>query len=383
MLLKEREEALCSRMCTDLGRFMPGSRFYSVRQMLDRYRVSRRVIDAAVETLVSRQVLEVRPNCGIFVRRSEQVCSVTYFYLDWPGETVKELIAHLTAQFAAMQGGIRFSACSYSYDADLVGMLRLCPADAIIIGYPARSPKSEELQYFRESERPIITLERDLKDVGLHSTSGSPELGAFLAVQHFMSRGHRRLAVLPAQPRAGEVGRRVDAFLRMARFSGCEVREIPCRVEDGDYASTRAYESLSADLAEHGCDYTGLFLPTDDPCKGALLAFHEAGIRVPDDVSLIGYGFAAGPEYFTPPVTTVACRPEDCARSLVAALQRYFGGDRSVIAIRDVPVVIERSSVAAARSAGESVRTPLRSLRTGDRRNNRFESNPNLKGRTE
>ncbi len=345
----EAEETLFQTLNTELTRFLPGSRFHSIRTIMRRYKTNLRIVNRVLSRMEANGTLERRPNIGFFVRQKIGRLNICHFFVDWPGDGVHKVSVCLKRELQKQPDRFHFSALPYHHESDLISLWESCSADAIIFEPPGRWFTPDEIAWLAASERPIIITERNLVDAGVHCTSGSPELGAMMVLQHLKKRKHRRLAVLSPEPLAGEVGPRLDFFLRWTKWEGLPVRVIPCRhAENGEYTTTLAYEALSADLAENGCDYTALFVVSDNPCKGALLALHEAGLRVPEDVSIVGYGFSPEPRFFMPPVTTVACRPDERAASLADALTRYFDGDHRKIAIRDVPVVIERDSVGPA-----------------------------------
>lgn len=100
MILQERTEALYGELRRELLRFTPGSRFYSVRQLMLRYGVSRRVIDAAVEQLEREQAVEARPGSGIYVKQTSPRKRVAVFLPDWPSEGNRRFSQDLRAEFA-------------------------------------------------------------------------------------------------------------------------------------------------------------------------------------------------------------------------------------------------------------------------------------------
>ena len=350
MILKRKTKELSEQLITELNRFCAGGRFYSARQLVDRYGVSRRVVNSAIRELSERGLLEVRPKSGVFVKRTSMLRTIVYLYPDWPGDSAKYLGESLKTAFERFRGTYLFSPCPYSSFSDVCGLLSGCTADAVIFGVPGKPLSHTEVEFINHLPMPVICLERQMADVSMHSTCGNSEYGTLLVVNYLMKRGHRRLGMLPCEPFSGEISIRYNSFLSYARLLGCTVEIVPCRNRPWDYAVEKAYEAMMRYLDRNLPDFTALFVISDDSCKGVLRALNEHGIRVPDDLSVIGYGYSREPLYMSPPVTTVACSPKESANSLVEAIHEYFmnPGPEKVITVRNLPVVFERKSVGTA-----------------------------------
>jgi len=75
------------------------------------------------------------------------------------------------------------------------------------------------------------------------------------------------------------------------------------QVEEGDWSAESGYRAGLA-LADTG-GITAVFVANDQMAVGVLLAFHERGVRVPEDVSVVGFDDIPESRYLIPPLTTV------------------------------------------------------------------------------
>jgi LacI family transcriptional regulator len=97
---------------------------------------------------------------------------------------------------------------------------------------------------------------------------------------------------------------------------------------------------------------TAVFAANDQMALGMMRAFHEAGVRVPEDVSVVGFDDIPEAEYLSPPLTTVRQDFDEVGRRCIAALlhlieaDRAEGPSRPEPEYRVPPVLIERSSTA-------------------------------------
>jgi DNA-binding LacI/PurR family transcriptional regulator len=124
--------------------------------------------------------------------------------------------------------------------------------------------------------------------------------GAAAATRHLLDLGHRTVHHL-AGPRGW-----LDAEWRTegwrATLAAAE-RPEPDTVA-GDWSAGSGYRAMRRMLAAHP-DLTAVFAANDPMALGALRALDEAGRRVPEDVSVVGFDDVPEAEYFRPPLTTV------------------------------------------------------------------------------
>jgi DNA-binding LacI/PurR family transcriptional regulator len=123
--------------------------------------------------------------------------------------------------------------------------------------------------------------------------------GAVLATRHLLELGHRAIAHI-----AGPTGS-LEAQLRLAGFrdtlsgAGC----TPPPPVFGDWSPHSGYELAVPFAADP--DLTAIFVANDQMALGAVRALHDAGRRVPEDVSIVGFDGIPEGAFFTPPLTTI------------------------------------------------------------------------------
>ena len=140
MILQERTDAVYGELRRELLRFTPGSRFYSVRQLMLRYGVSRRVIDAAVEQLEREQAVEARPGSGIYVKQTSPRKRVAVFLPDWPSEGNRRFSQDLRAEFAKRSERWDFSIVPYDHQGSILRVVAETAAAVSITKSAMESP---------------------------------------------------------------------------------------------------------------------------------------------------------------------------------------------------------------------------------------------------
>ena len=127
--------------------------------------------------------------------------------------------------------------------------------------------------------------------------------GGALAGRHLLERGHRRIAFL------GDASNRYPEFF--ARYQGCDaaLREAglamsPALQVDADSTEEAGYAAARTLLAR-GEPFDAIFAASDLIAIGAIHALKEAGLRVPDDVAVVGFDGTPMARFADPPLTTV------------------------------------------------------------------------------
>lgn len=175
--------------------------------------------------------------------------------------------------------------------------------------------------------------------------------GARLAVGHLLGLGHTDVVHL-----AGPM----DWFDARARVAGWrdELAAAGITAPDpipGDWSADRGYQA-GTELAA-GELPTAVFAANDQLALGLLRAFAEHGVRVPDDVSVVGFDDVAGSAHFFPPLTTVRQEFALLGRRCMAVLLEALEG-RPVEPELIEPSLVVRASTAAPRAVGAVRRPP-------------------------
>ncbi len=133
------------------------------------------------------------------------------------------------------------------------------------------------------------------------------EGGAFAAVCHLLSLGHRRIAFLGGPPGYTTTAPRLAGYRRALRDFGVEpdpalVRH--CR-PDGEPSRQFGYRTVQALVEQGPLPFTALFCYDDLVAAGAMAALREAGVDVPGDISVVGYNDEPTALDVVPGLTTV------------------------------------------------------------------------------
>jgi DNA-binding LacI/PurR family transcriptional regulator len=128
---------------------------------------------------------------------------------------------------------------------------------------------------------------------------------AQLGLEHLWELGHRDIAFVKGQPFSSDSAERWRAIQKVADEMGIRVRpELTVQLDDDDPSPTRGY-ALVKELVARKKGFTALFAYNDISAIGAIRAIREAGLRVPEDVSVVGFDDIRDAAYHVPSLTTV------------------------------------------------------------------------------
>lgn len=344
----EREiESLYRKLYSELDCFRQNNRFYSIRELMRRNAVSRRIVEKALKRLELEGEISIEPTCGIFVsaKRSRNSFAIASVHCDWPAEYWVNLDSALEQEIRKRHG-LRFFRAFFesSSGSGYMEYLQTLQADAILLTLPPQHFSAREIAALLEWSTPVIFLENNLLCDGINAIDSQPENSGMLAADCLIRNGHRKLALILSEPWSIGDNRRNEGFLNYARLKGIDPLVIDCEVQPGEASCAKTHEQLLIHLKKHGPDFTGCFTMSDYSALGVISAIKEYGLRVPEDISVIGDGGVAGSVHYSPSLTTVAHDLHGMARAIADGALELAAGGR--FGIRVVPSrLIERKSV--------------------------------------
>jgi DNA-binding LacI/PurR family transcriptional regulator len=175
------------------------------------------------------------------------------------------------------------------------------------------------------------------------------QIGALKAVSHLVELGHRDIAIIGGKPETRlyhPIGKeRLKGYRMALAMAGIPVREE--WVMSGEWTSADARESARRLLSMRPSP-TAIFATSDVQAAGVLMAARELGLRVPADLSLIGYDNMPFAEYLS--LTTMWQHHDVLARNAATLLlEELRTGHRTGERVVLQPELIVRSSTAAPR----------------------------------
>ncbi|MFL6100329.1 MAG: LacI family DNA-binding transcriptional regulator [Actinomycetales bacterium] len=192
-------------------------------------------------------------------------------------------------------------------------------------------------------EVPAVVVEGDA--TGVFATARVDQvLGGRLATQYLIRLGHETVRHLAGPVDWLEAEGREHGWATALRESG---RTLP-PVLRGDWSPRSGYEA--GKLLSGDGDVTAVFVANDQMALGVLRAFREAGVSVPEDVSIVGFDDIPEADFFPPPLTTVRQDFAELGRRCLALLLTAMSDDPDPDAAAVIaPQLVVRQSTAPPR----------------------------------
>jgi len=222
-----------------------------------------------------------------------------------------------------------------------IGSLMAKRVDGIIMNSVSVLREAEQ-ERLVQSGVPIVLLNRCFAHSEFSTVSADNEQGGRLAAQYFLRMGHRRLAHLTGPRQHGNLTQRAKGFLQAVR-EGDPLASVT--VLHGGHTLAGGH-AMALKLFKENPDVTAIFAANDAVAFGVLKAAIERGIRIPKNVSLIGFDNVDFAAIVHPPLTTIHQSKYEIGQAAVNILLRLAKGKDKSPENRVLGVeLIERDSV--------------------------------------
>jgi LacI family transcriptional regulator len=215
-------------------------------------------------------------------------------------------------------------------------------------------PRDPEVQKLVQSRIPCVAVDLDVVGPRTGYVMSDNLEGARIAVRHLHALGHRLVATIagPTTTRPGVdrlLGYRTEMEqLGLASVDGYE--------QEGDFYPETGYQAMRS-LLDLDRPPSGVFAASDLMAVGALRAVQERGLRVPDDVSIVGFDDIQMAALMHPPLTTLRQDKVGLGRAAAQALLRMLDDPETSPPVRALPVeLLVRGSTAPPAARAETRR---------------------------
>ncbi len=200
-------------------------------------------------------------------------------------------------------------------------------------------------QSLGRSSSPLVVIGY-AQDASLYAVHADDYGGARLAMDHLFKQGHRRIGIIASQIRPFALDERLRGVQDALTYAG--LPDDPNLLTWGDF-SVESGEAAAQILLGLPDRPTAIFALNDRMAIGAMRCANAAGLRVPDDLSVIGFDDVAPAALATPPLTTVRqpgfALGEAAARTLFNVLD---GAQREAANVLPTELILRRSTTTLA-----------------------------------
>ena len=223
-------------------------------------------------------------------------------------------------------------------ESDRIRLLLARKVDGIIL-LSGRISDETVLQFAHQ--RPIVSTGRSLQEKNAIGFKIDNEYGAHLAVKHLIELGHRRIAFVSGPPTNNDANDRLAGYTRALREADIELD--PKLIVEGNFHEASGLLAVNH-LFDTQQQFTAVFAANDLCAYGVRLGLYRKGVRVPDDISLVGFDDLPGSAFTAPPLTTVHQPMYDLGRTATNALLGLINGETLHGDVQPVELVVRETT---------------------------------------
>ena len=161
-----------------------------------------------------------------------------------------------------------------------------------------------------------------------------------LATQHLIELGHRDIAFICGDPDHPDANERLQGYRVALQTAG--IAFSADLVVPGGYLEANGLQAVDRLLSTRQ-RFSAIFAANDQMALGAMLGLHRHGLRVPDNISLVGFDDLPTSMYATPPLTTVDQPAFELGQLAASAILSLLVGKKPIIEV-PAPRLIARES---------------------------------------
>jgi LacI family transcriptional regulator len=246
----------------------------------------------------------------------------------------------------ALKGGGYHMVCSLGHDdrraeAEAIAMFLETRAAGLVL-VSDHVPERDILALAR-ARHPIVLINRFIPELAAHAIRIDNVYSGALATRHLLGLGHTRIAHIAGSLSRSGARERLEGYHLALREGG--IARDDRLVFEGDFTEEGGREAVARALGS--ADFTAVFAANDRMAAGAIAAIREAGLRVPADVSVVGFDNTAISRFTYPTLTTVDYPVTSMGRQAAEhLLQLIAGADPAPLPLIQ-PRLVERDSTCA------------------------------------
>jgi DNA-binding LacI/PurR family transcriptional regulator len=206
----------------------------------------------------------------------------------------------------ALEAGYTVMVCqsNESFGREMVNTRRLLDSlvDGFIISVSSETKVFDHFKKIQEKQMPMVVFDRVTPFLQAPSVRLDNEEGGFLATEHLIDQGYKRIAILAGPKNLGISNSRQEGYLRALKKH--KIKVDPSLMINCDFNQDYAYIATK-ELLQSRRKPDAIFTISDRMAIGASLAIKEKGLRMPEDIGLVGFNNEPVVSLVTPAISSV------------------------------------------------------------------------------
>jgi LacI family transcriptional regulator len=211
----------------------------------------------------------------------------------------------------------------YQKEEEVINLLLAKRVDGLLIT-PVQD-RDDDIKNLIDANIPFVVVGRDFENIEVDAVYNDEVKGGFLATEYLIKKGHKKIASINGFLHKSPAKGRLEGYKKALKKYGIPFDDALVTVGDIDVKD--GYERTKQ-LLEKGLNFTAIFAYNDMMAFGAMQAIKEKGLRIPEDIGLVGYDDIPFASLISPPLTTIRLKKQDLGVESVKLLLSRINGNR-------------------------------------------------------
>jgi len=194
----------------------------------------------------------------------------------------------------------------YKKEEEAINLLLNKRVDGLLID-PVQD-RDDDIKKLIEANIPFVIVGRDFENIELDAVYNDEVKGGFLATEYLIKEGHKRIVLIDGFLYKSPAKGRLEGYKKAMKKYGISMDDALVSVGDIDVKD--GYER-TRQMLEKDLDFTAIFAYNDMMAFGAMQAIKEKGLRIPEDIGLVGYDDIPFCSLMDPALTTIRLKKQE------------------------------------------------------------------------
>jgi len=264
--------------------------------------ISKKTRDAVIELAKQRNYLPNLLALNLLKKRTNTigviVPEITSYFFSSIISGIQDLLHPLGVNMIIGQSNE-----SFEEEKSIVRTFASIRVDGFLISPSSKTQNFDHLKILTENNIPLVIFDRDCEGINVDKVFVDEYKGAFQAVEHLINSGCRRIAHIAGPSTLSTARHRLEGYKEALKLHGIEVKKeyiIECKGFTPKHGIKPTKQLLALPNQPDA-----IFTINDGVAIGAMFVLKEAGIIIPDQISIIGFDDDPHSIYFKPSLSTV------------------------------------------------------------------------------
>lgn len=211
----------------------------------------------------------------------------------------------------------------YQKEEEAINLLLAKRVDGLLIT-PVQD-RNDDIKKLIEANIPFVIVGRDFENIEVDAVYNDEVKGGFFATEYLIKKGHKRIAFINGFLHKSPAQGRLEGYKKALKEHGIPL--VDMMVSVGDIDVEDGYERTKQ-MLEKNLDFTAIFAYNDMMAFGAMQVIKEKGLRIPEDIGLVGYDDIPFSSLISPSLTTIKLKKQELGAESVKLLLSRINGSR-------------------------------------------------------